>query len=732
MRIRLALFSTLAVLLSNWDAFGQSRTVLNNPAVQTDINLAGHSLTNVGGTGGLAVTVDANGTVVNTLPTNYPAGHLLVNGVGVGTVQSLSVTTANGISGSFTSGNTPALTLALGAITPSAISINSSTTYSALHIHTSTSGTTDSDGFEVSQGALYSGIWDYENKPILFGVANALGMTLSPSGLAIVGPVTASNLSGTNTGDQDLSGLVPITRTVNGHALNANVTVTAADAGAVASNSAITGATKTKITYDAKGLVTSGTDATTADIADSTNRRYVTDAQRTVIQNTSGTNTGDQDLSGLVPITRTVNGHALSANVIVTAADAGAVASNSAITGATKTKITYDAKGLVTSGTDATTADIADSADKRYVTDAQRTVIQNTSGTNTGDQTITLTGDVTGSGPGSFAATIANDAVTYAKMQNVSATSRFLGRKTAGAGDPEELTASDAKTILAITESDVASLVSDLALKAPLASPAFTGTPAVPTAAVDTNTTQIASTAFVLGQAAAATPVVDGTGAAGTSTRYARADHVHPTDTSRAPLASPTFTGTPLAPTATANTNTTQIATTAFVLGQSGNKQTQTADGTTGTYTFTIPSGYTAIRIAVNGRSSATVDGIGLRVQFNSDTGSNYDTESVYWEGSTTGAAAATTGATYAVVGWIPGASATASYSGSVVTSIPGYANTAFYKTYTSQSSSRDGGLLYMDRLGGNWRNAAAITSVTIFLGSGNFASGSTFEVVTE
>lgn len=58
-------------------------------------------------------------------------------------------------------------------------------------------------------------------------------------------------------------------------------------------NAAITGATKTKVTYDAKGLVTSGADATTADIADSSNKRYVTDANLTVIGNTSGVNTGD-------------------------------------------------------------------------------------------------------------------------------------------------------------------------------------------------------------------------------------------------------------------------------------------------------------------------------------------------------------------------------------------------------------------------------------------------------
>lgn len=40
------------------------------------------------------------------------------------------------------------------------------------------------------------------------------------------------------------------------------------------------------------------------------------------------------------------------------------------------------------------------------------------------------------------------------------------------------------------------------------------------------------------------TPLVDGTAAVGTATTTARADHIHPTDTSRAPLASPTFTGT--------------------------------------------------------------------------------------------------------------------------------------------------------------------------------------------
>jgi hypothetical protein len=80
--------------------------------------------------------------------------------------------------------------------------------------------------------------------------------------------------------------------------------------------------------------------------------------------------------------------------------------------------------------------------------------------------------------------------------------------------------------------------------KAPLASPAFTGEPSAPTANADQNDTAIATTAFVIGQAGSATPLGDGTAAVGTSLKYARADHVHPTDTSLAPKADPTFTGT--------------------------------------------------------------------------------------------------------------------------------------------------------------------------------------------
>ena len=60
-------------------------------------------------------------------------------------------------------------------------------------------------------------------------------------------------------------------------------------------NISITWATKTKITYDAKGLVTAWADATTADIADSSNKRYVTDADITKIWHITVTQAVDLD-----------------------------------------------------------------------------------------------------------------------------------------------------------------------------------------------------------------------------------------------------------------------------------------------------------------------------------------------------------------------------------------------------------------------------------------------------
>ena len=97
-------------------------------------------------------------------------------------------------------------------------------------------------------------------------------------------------------------------------------------------------------------------------------------------------------------------------------------------------------------------------------------------------------------------------------------------------------------------------MTTSLAGKAPIASPTFTGTPAAPTAAASTNTTQIATTEFVT----TAVGAVD-------LSAYTTTTDLTTLLSAKAPLANPTFTGTPGAPTAAAATNNTQIATTAYV-----------------------------------------------------------------------------------------------------------------------------------------------------------------------
>ena len=64
--------------------------------------------------------------------------------------------------------------------------------------------------------------------------------------------------------------------------------------------------------------------------------------------------------------------------------------------------------------------------------------------------------------------------------------------------------------------------------KAPLGSPALSGTPTTPLPAVDSSSDQIASTRFYANQASSVVPLADGLESTGVSLRFARQDHVHP------------------------------------------------------------------------------------------------------------------------------------------------------------------------------------------------------------
>ncbi len=193
--------------------------------------------------------------------------------------------------------------------------------------------------------------------------------------------------------------------------------------------------------------------------------------------------------------------------------------------------------------------------------------------------------------PGSFTNLIATTTAsvpTVASTDNSSkaATTAFVKAQNyiTASGAPVQSVAGRTGAIT-LSASDVAGVVS-------ANSAGLTGTPTAPTASLNTNTSQLATTAFVLGQAASASPLANGTAAVGSATQFARQDHVHPIDSSRAAVVSPAFTGTPTAPTAASGDNSNTLATTAFVKAQSyitaSNAPVQSVAGRSGAIALSV------------------------------------------------------------------------------------------------------------------------------------------------
>lgn len=248
-------------------------------------------------------------------------------------------------------------------------------------------------------------------------------------------------------------------------------------------NAAITGATKTKITYDSKGLVTAGADATTTDIAEGSNLYYTDVRVRTAAltgfsaATTTAVTATDNVLSGFGKLQGQINalnsaGYLTGNQTIALSGDVTGSGTTSITTSIGANKVTLNHLAQVGNGTFLGRTS-AGTGNVEALTTAQAKTLLGLTGTNSGDlsltgqtylslsgQTLTanavdlsgshatgtlaaarfgaLTGDVTNTA-GSYATTIAAGAVTYSKMQNVSANNRLLGRATSGAGSPEEI-----------------------------------------------------------------------------------------------------------------------------------------------------------------------------------------------------------------------------------------------------------------------------------------------------
>ena len=119
-------------------------------------------------------------------------------------------------------------------------------------------------------------------------------------------------------------------------------------------------------------------------------------------------------------------------------------------------------------------------------------------------------------------------------------------------------------------------------------------------------------------------------------------------------LASPTFTGTPAAPTAASGTNTTQLATTAFVQGAGGlvHINTTTFSAVSSVSLNSVFSAtYTWYKIMYYADTSGAAQNLNLRMRNagTDNTSSNYSTQ--YLDGSlSTASAARTTGQNLAVL----------------------------------------------------------------------------------
>jgi len=150
--------------------------------------------------------------------------------------------------------------------------------------------------------------------------------------------------------------------------------------------------------------------------------------------------------------------------------------------------------------------------------------------------------------------------------------------------------------------------------------------------------------------------------------------------------------------------------------------------GSQASVTFSsISSSYRDLEIRVRGRSTGATNVVDVGLQFNSDTGGNYQWERVH-SYSTGTSFTQSTGQTSLLIGNLDAATATANYAGGIHATLFDYRGTTFFKEVASYwgntlgtGSFNVGAGVY----GGAWASTSAINAVKVILSSGAFVDGS-------
>lgn len=390
-------------------------------------------------------------------------------------ITTVAVTNNDGITASVVNSlptATSTITLGLGAITPTSVSTGA-VTATGLKITTGASNgyvlKSDAAGNATWQATTssYKGMWDAStNMPPIANGTGSVGdyYIVSAGGTQLGGTVFTQGGQAIYNGTiwQSISAVEtdPIVKAINGLVKSNGTTISAAVAGTDYLSPAMT----------ANRLLGSGLAGTTAsEITLGTNLSFTGN-----ILNATGGVAATTTTLGTVQLTGDLGGTATAPTVpglsgkasLTSPAFAGVPTAPTAALGTNTPQLATTAFVMANAGGSAATAIALG--------------------------TVQLAGDLSGSATAPTIAAnavttakILNSNVTYAKMQNTTASNIVLGRVTAGAGVIEEIpTIGTGNVVRAI-------------------SPTFTGTPSAPTAAVGTNTTQLATTAFVFANAQA-------------------------------------------------------------------------------------------------------------------------------------------------------------------------------------------------------------------------------------